>query len=130
MKKTITKLILVFFLMILYMYILAIENIPKQLVIFEGENISFKTVLGMQVKFNAETTETASNYNTNLVSKKSGKATIEVNLFNAIPVKEVNVDILPKTKVIPVGNIAGVKLYTSGVLVVGMTEIEGHYTSK
>lgn len=32
---------------------------------------------------------------------------------------------LPKTTVIPVGNIAGVKLYTSGVLVVGMSEIEG-----
>ena len=26
---------------------------------------------------------------------------------------------------IPVGNIAGIKLYTNGVLVVGMSEIEG-----
>lgn len=35
------------------------------------------------------------------------------------------VDVLPRTKVIPVGSVAGVKLYTSGVLVVGMSEIEG-----
>ena len=130
MKKTIIKLLLVFFLIVFYMYTLAIENIPKQLVIFEGENISFKTVLGMQVKFNGETKEAASNYSTNLVSEKTGKATIEVNLFNAIRVKEVNVDILPKTKVIPVGSIAGVKLYTSGVLVVGMSEIEGEDQKK
>lgn len=32
---------------------------------------------------------------------------------------------MPKAKVIPVGKIAGLKLYTSGVLVVGMSEIEG-----
>lgn len=32
---------------------------------------------------------------------------------------------LPKTTVIPVGSIAGIKLYTSGVLVVGMSEIQG-----
>lgn len=32
---------------------------------------------------------------------------------------------MPKTTVIPVGNVAGLKLYTEGVLVVGMSEIEG-----
>lgn len=37
---------------------------------------------------------------------------------------------LQKTTVIPVGNIAGVKLYTSGVLVVGMSEIEGEDNKK
>ncbi len=37
---------------------------------------------------------------------------------------------MPKTTVIPVGNIAGVKLYTDGVLVVGMSEIEGSDNKK
>ena len=41
-----------------------------------------------------------------------------------IPIKNVDVNVIPKTKVIPLGNIAGVKLYTNGVLVVGMSEIE------
>ena len=50
MKKTITKLLLVFFLMVIYAYTLTIENIPNQLVIFEGENINVKTLLGMQIK--------------------------------------------------------------------------------
>lgn len=125
MKKTIKKLLLVFFLMIIYMYTLAIENIPNDLVIFEGENINMKTLLGINIKVNSETVETASTLNANLVSKKPGKATLQVSLFNNISLKNVNVDVLPKTKVIPVGSIAGVKLYTSGVLVVGMSEIEG-----
>ena len=125
MKKTITKLLLVFFLMVIYAYTLTIENIPSKIVILDGENISIKTMLGMQIKMKSETMETASNYNAQAINGKIGKTTLEVNLFDNIPLKDVNVDILPKTKVIPVGNIAGVKLYTNGVLVVGMSEIEG-----
>lgn len=125
MKKTITKLLLVFFLILIYMYTLAIENIPNNLVIFEGENITLKTLLGMQIKLDDETMETVSNANANAVNQKIGKAKLQVNLFDNITLKDVNVDVLPKSKVIPVGSIAGVKLYTSGVLVVGMSEIEG-----
>lgn len=125
MKKTITKLLLVFFLMVIYAYTLAIENIPSNLVILEGENIAMKTLFGMQIKINAETLETASASNTNVINQKPGKATMQVSLFDNIKLKDVDIDILPKTKVIPVGSIAGVKLYTNGVLVVGMSEIEG-----
>ena len=61
----------------------------------------------------------------NVINQKPGKATMQVSLFDNIKLKDVDIDILPKTKVIPVGSIAGVKLYTNGVLVVGMSEIEG-----
>ena len=54
-----------------------------------------------------------------------GSNTLNVSLFNNILLKQIKVDVLPKISVIPVGNIAGVKLYTDGVLVVGMSEIEG-----
>lgn len=124
MKKTIKRLLLVFFLMLLYVYVLVIETLPEQLVVFEGENIALKTMFGLNIKTNDNTIETVYNSG-NAVSQKPGKANLQVSLFNNILVKNVNVDILPRTKVIPVGNIAGVKLYTSGVLVVGMSEIEG-----
>ena len=58
-------------------------------------------------------------------NRKAGKTTLQVSLFDNIPIKDLKLDIIPKTKVIPVGTIAGVKLYTSGVLVVGMSEIQG-----
>lgn len=123
MKKFFRKMLLVFFLIILYIYILVIQNIPNNLVIFEGENIAMKTFFGINLNTDSETIETVSNNKT--ISKKSGKATVKVSLFENIPLKDIKVDILPKTKVIPVGSVAGVKLYTSGVLVVGMSEIEG-----
>ena len=123
MKKTIKKLLLVFFLMLIYSYILAIENIPDKLVVFEGEDISIKTLLGINIKPDSQTIETVSNNKT--ISKKPGKATMKVSLFDNILLKDIDVDILSKTTVIPVGSIAGVKLYTNGVLVVGMSEIQG-----
>ncbi len=101
MKKTFLKLLLVFFLMVIYSYTLAIENIPENLVIFEGENIALKTLFGMQIKMERKTLETSSTTNINQVSQKSGKATLKLSLFDNIPLKNVNVDVLPKTKVIP-----------------------------
>ena len=124
MKKTIKKLLLVFFLILIYSYVLAIENVPEKLIIFEGENITIPTLLGLNIKSKSgETIETvASNKN---INQKTKKTTLQLSLFENINLKNVSVDVLPKAKVIPVGSIAGVKLYTNGVLVVGMSEIQG-----
>ena len=124
MKKTIKKLLLVFFLILIYSYVLAIENVPEKLIIFEGENITIPTLLGLNIKSKSgETIETvASNKN---INQKTQKTTLQLSLFENINLKNVSVDVLPKAKVIPVGSIAGVKLYTNGVLVVGMSEIQG-----
>ena len=46
-------------------------------------------------------------------------------MFENITLKNVDVSVIPKTKSNTIRNIAGVKLYTNGVLVVGMSEIEG-----
>lgn len=116
MKKILKMLLLVFFLMIIYVYVLAIEKIPSKITLFEGEDINLKTVLGINFNY-ADTIETS--------SSEGNKKNIQVSFLDNIPIKNVDVNVIPKTKVIPLGNIAGVKLYTNGVLVVGMSEIEG-----
>ena len=130
MKRFLKMLLLVFFLSIVYSYTLVIEKIPEELVVFEGEDISMNTLLGINIKGeNEETLETSSS-EVEKISENVGTSNLEVSLFDAIKIKDVNVNVIPKTKVIPVGNIAGVKLYTSGVLVVGMSEIEGDDNKK
>ncbi|MCI8412314.1 MAG: PDZ domain-containing protein [Clostridia bacterium] len=129
MRKSFKKIVLVFILLIIYSYVLVIQNLPDELVAFEGESITMKTLFGLNIETNSDTIEASSNNNES-IAQKSGKATLKVSLFDNIPIKNVNVDVLPRTKVIPVGNIAGVKLYTSGVLVVGMSEIEGEDNKK
>ena len=66
MKKFLKTLLLVFFLCILYVYTLVIEQIPKQITIFEGEKISMKKLIGLSLKEN--TVETAST-NENKIEK-------------------------------------------------------------
>lgn len=122
--KNIKKLILIIVLIIIYIYTLVITCIPDSLIIFEGEALNINTILGMKI-------EAKEDYKTVLTSSnignidKVGTTKVSINLFDKFNIKDVNVSVIPKTKVIPVGNIAGVKLYTSGVLVVGMSEIEG-----
>lgn len=109
-----------------YLYILFIQSIPDNIVIFEGETINLKTILGIKADLTEKNKviETISRNQTKPINT-TGKKVVKLSLFENIFVKNVDVDVLPKTKVIPVGSIAGIKLYTSGVLVVGMAEIQG-----
>ncbi len=113
-------------LLIIYLYTLSIQSIPDNIVIFEGEKINLKTILGLKADLTEkdQVIETLSSNQTKTI-ENPGKKVVKLSLFENIFLKNVNVDVLPKTQVIPIGNIAGIKLYTNGVLVVGMTEIEG-----
>lgn len=126
MKKTILKISLITTLLIIYTYIISIQSIPDNIVIFEGESINLKTMLGLKAHITEKdrVIETLSNNQTKTINN-SGKKTVKLSLFDNIFLKDVNIDVLPKTTVIPIGSIAGIKLYTSGVLVVGMSEIQG-----
>lgn len=126
MKRNLRKILIIFILLIIYSYVVMINNIPDNVVVFEGETIPLKTMLGLNMNstnnsYSIETSSTTGGKTLN----NTGKTTVKVSLFDKIFLKSVNVDVLPKTTIIPVGNIAGIKLYTSGVLVVGMSEIEG-----
>lgn len=68
--------------------------------------------------------QTVSDFNTTKVNEL-GKLDFSLKLFNLFSVKDINVNVISKTTVIPMGNAIGMKLYTDGVLVVGMSEIEG-----
>ena len=126
MRQFIKMIIPIFILLILFVYVLAIDAIPTHMTLFQGEDIRLHMLYGMQMneKINEKTIEAVSNQSKS-ITEEVGVTKLQLRLLDKIPIKEVNVDILPRTKVIPVGSVAGVKLYTSGVLVVGMSEIEG-----
>ena len=48
MKKFL-KLLLVLFLLLIYMYVLVWQNLPDELVLFEGEKVNLKTILGINI---------------------------------------------------------------------------------
>lgn len=124
--KIIWKVFIIFILLIIYTYISYFQSIPDNIVIFEGESVNLKTMLGLKADLTEKNKviETLSRNQTNVINN-AGKKTVKLSLFENIFLKNINIDVLPKTTVIPVGSIAGIKLYTSGVLVVGMSEIQG-----
>lgn len=123
---------LILFLIVLLIYVTNITSIPNNIILFKNEDLNIKTILGINIldengqKVNVKNNEivkTSSNSNEKL-EKSTQKLNLQVSFLNKIKLKEISVNIIPETYVVPMGNTVGLKLYTNGVLVVGMSEIE------
>lgn len=124
--KLFKKIIIITFLLIIYAYVCNISLLPSNYIIMQGENLRLYTLLGIKLIEEScyQTLQTSSTLEQEKINK-IGKVSFRLNLFNLIPLKNIDVNVIPKTTVVPMGNAIGMKLYTAGVLVVGMSEIEG-----
>ena len=124
--KLFKKIIIITFLLIIYAYVCNISLLPSNYIIMQGENLRLYTLLGIRLREESsyQTLQTSSTLEQEKINK-IGKVSFRLNLFNLIPLKNIDVNVIPKTTVVPMGNAIGMKLYTAGVLVVGMSEIEG-----
>lgn len=95
-----------------YAYVANITLIPDRIILLGNENYKIKKMLGV------ETIETISTSNDN-----GDSLNIDVTLFGT-KVKSVTVDTIEDAQVVPIGKIIGMKLYTNGVLIVGMSQVE------
>lgn len=57
------------------------------------------------------------------IAVKPGHVKLELKLFGLIPIKSINVDVLPNLKLIPGGHSIGVLLRTDGVMIVGYSPV-------
>ena len=97
MKKKIIMLLLVFFLLLIYIYTLVINYIPDKITLFEGEELSLKTFVGIGLERQDESLTVSSATN----SRSIGKEKVAVNLFDKLLIKNIDVSVIPKTKIIP-----------------------------
>lgn len=63
----------------------------------------------------------------NINQKSSNKYLVNIKLLNLIPIKTVNVEYTDEKKVYPCGIPFGVKIFTQGVLIVGISDIKTEY---
>ena len=124
----ILKILTILVLLSIFVYISSIESIPENIVIFEGEKLNLKIAAGLSLD-DYETELAASNINNKKIST-TGSNNLQLSLFGNIKIKNVSVDVIPKTTVIPIGSSIGMKLYTKGVLVVGMSQIDTDNNTK
>jgi len=102
------------------MYTVNITSMPEKIILFKNEELNLGQTIGIVLKEEPKETVEASNNESKLETK-----TITVSLFNLINVKKIQVSTIENTKIIPLGNTIGLKLYSDGVLVIGMTEVKG-----
>lgn len=140
-KKFLFFFYLILFLVICLIYTSNIEAIPDDVILFYGENLNLNTIFGISleetyssnpglISIGKNTSIQASSKYVAENNQKSGKSIITLKLFRTVPIKEISVNVIPITKVVPLGNVVGLKLYTNGVLVVGMSEIDGKDNNK
>ena len=126
-KKLLYFLIIIPVLTVGLCYTTIITNIPNSLILFQGEKLEFSNMLGLKISNkndNILKSYEATPVSTNLDTTNLGKMDMSLNLIGW-PLKNITVNVIPTATVIPAGNNIGIKLYTSGVLVVGMSEISG-----
>lgn len=116
--------------LIIYVYVCNITLLPSNIIIFQGEDVNLRTVAGINIrragKVKASTVQASNDISVdNSVESSAGSYELNLDLFGTIPVKEINVNVIERTKVIPCGDLIGVKMYSKGALVVGFSEIEG-----
>lgn len=118
---------IIFFLLVILIYVTNITAIPNSIILFKNEELNLGNIAGVTANIkNSEADYNAIQTISNTSNIEASKEyTVTLSLFNTIPIKEVSVNVIPKATVIPVGTTVGLKLYTDGVLVVGMSEING-----
>lgn len=121
-RKNYKKIIFIFILLIFLAYTTSIEYIPNSIILFQNEELNIKSLWGIKLE---ETVEVGANISSKRVSSNSQLKSYNLS-FLGFNLKTITTNVIPTTKVVPVGNLVGLQLYTQGVLVVGMSEIKGH----
>ena len=135
MKKLFKILFILAIFFVIYVYVLNITMMPKSITLLQGEKLELATLWGLKLKQNSKSSTNVESYDQEKTLETSGgiggetqvagRIDLSLNLFNAIDLTNITVNVIPKTKVVPLGNAIGLKLYTEGVLIVGLSEING-----
>jgi len=125
-------------------YIRAIFGLPNQLTLFENQEYVYYLESPFLVDIQADKSDIVKLEN-NKSKRKSlvklinpvlikpqrmGTVNISMRILGLIPIKTVQVDVVPYREVVACGNTIGVKLKIEGILVVGMSDIETHEGKK
>lgn len=134
-KENLFQFILIFILLLILAYATNITSIPDSIILFEDDDFIYETIAGIKIEEEESNKKeqtisvgadiTSENKSTeNKEEFVSQTKTYNLSLLG-VKVKTVTASVISNRKVIPLGNLAGLKLYTEGVLVVGLDQIEG-----
>ena len=115
------NIVIIFFMFVSYAYIVNIINIPERYVVNNVEDFNFYCLPGIKEKIVIETSNSEDKLKSNNVISN---IKYEYSIFGIKNIKETIITKIEDIKLIPVGELIGLKLYTNGVLVVGTSNVE------
>lgn len=118
--KFLSVICLIICLLIYSIIFLGEKTIPDKITIIENENYNIPDVLGIDL-YSIESDEEAGVV---LETVKASPTPTEIKLLNIIPVKNTIITNSKRQYVVPGGELFGIKLYTDGVIIVDLEEIE------
>ncbi len=117
---------LIVLLTVLYVYMTNIDKIPEKIVLFQDENYEINHLKGIDIEGNTVSiADKIWSKLTKVDSDVAGKSNLKLSAFGGFFKKDIEVSVLPTTKVILGGNTIGIRLYSKGVLVIGESPIQG-----
>lgn len=101
-----------------FLYVLAaMLNAPDNIYVFEGKTQSWRN-------YTVEPVNAVLADQIHVTKTKSSTTKAQLKLFGVLPIKTVDVTVLPKTELTVLGKIYGIKLFNRGVMVVGMSDVQ------
>jgi stage IV sporulation protein B len=108
--------------MVIFLFLIASVSIASYLT---PDNFQVTDGSKLELKMNA-ITAVADNPNvpTDLSKGKLRNYKAKLMLYNIVPIKTVNVDVVNDTMLVPCGTPFGIKMFTNGVVIVGVADIQ------
>ena len=142
LKENLFELIFILILLVVLAYVVNISSIPDSIILFQDDDFIYETIAGIQIEEeesnqNEQTISVGAELTSDQSKESNASDSVESDTlvvpksktYNlsllGVKVKTITASVIPNRKVIPLGNLAGLKLYTEGVLVVGLDQIEG-----
>ena len=97
------------------------NHLPDHFQVVEGGSLTFQH-MPVRAVYNDSALSQAELGDTALAGSEYS---VDLKLFGIIPVKEAQVDVVGEMYVVPSGTTFGIKILTEGVLVVGMSDVDG-----
>jgi stage IV sporulation protein B len=138
-RKKIYIFLSVCFVVLAFSYIRMITLLPGKLTLMEGEEYvyDFKSPLLVSIKADKEGVVKLNNSELkgssgyikivnpiSLKSVKKGCVNLKMRIFGVLPLKTMEINVVPSKKIVACGNTIGVKLRISGILVIGLSDVE------
>lgn len=123
-RKKIFLLIVVF--TVLYVYMTNVDKIPEKIVLFQNEQYEINHLKGIDIEGSkVSIADKIWSKLAKVESDSAGKSSLRLSALGGFLKKDIEVSVLPTTKVIVGGDTVGIRLYSKGVLVIGESPVQG-----